>query len=160
MTEKPLTDQNILGVFPSPEDRALLNGILRDSNWTLQFTCSFLEAQIALRRSPVGVVISEGLLSDGHNWKDLLCEMQNMKHPPPLIVADRLADERLWAEVLNLGAYDLLAKPFEAKEVLHAVSTACQRRENERRITVLPKPVRSPEHSIVLETKVRTACAR
>ncbi len=160
MTEKPLTDQNILGVFTSPEDRALLGGILRNSNWTLKFTCSFLETQIALRRSPVGVVISEGLLSDGHSWKDLLREMQNMKHPPPLIVADRLADERLWAEVLNLGAYDLLAKPFEAKEVLHAVSTACQRRENERRTTVFPKPVQSAEHSIAPGTKVRTACAR
>jgi DNA-binding response OmpR family regulator len=50
--------------------------------------------------------------------------MQTLDYPPPLIVSDRLADERLWAEVLNLGAYDLLAMPFDAKEVLHAVSAA------------------------------------
>ena len=48
-------------------------------------------------------------------------------HPtPPLIVADHLGDERLWAEVLNLGCYDLLLKPFEAKEVLRVVSAAWQ----------------------------------
>jgi hypothetical protein len=48
------------------------------------------------------VVISEGRLSDGHSWKDLLLELQKIECPPPLIVADRLADGRLWAEVLNL----------------------------------------------------------
>jgi DNA-binding response OmpR family regulator len=55
-----------------------------------------------------------------------------MKEPPPLIIADRLADERLWAEALNLGADDLLATPFDATEVWHAVTTACRRHENER----------------------------
>jgi DNA-binding response OmpR family regulator len=36
-----------------------------------------------------------------------------------------LADEALWAEVLNLGGYDVLTKPFDPKEVHHAVSMAC-----------------------------------
>ncbi len=31
----------------------------------------------------------------------------------PLIVTDRLANEALWSEVLNLGGYDVVAKPFE-----------------------------------------------
>jgi DNA-binding response OmpR family regulator len=53
-----------------------------------------------------------------------------MDCPPPLIVSDRLADEQLWAEVLSLGGYDLLMKPFDAKEVHHAVSTACRRAEH------------------------------
>jgi CheY-like chemotaxis protein len=37
--------------------------------------------------------------------------------PPMLIVTSRLADDYLWAEALNLGAYDVLAKPFDASEV-------------------------------------------
>jgi DNA-binding NtrC family response regulator len=41
-----------------------------------------------------------------------------------LIVTDRLADERLWAEVLNLGGYDLLLKPFDPEELLRVVSSA------------------------------------
>ena len=44
-----------------------------------------------------------------------------------MIVADRLADERLWAEVLSLGAYDLVPKPFETKEILRVLSTAWRR---------------------------------
>ena len=34
------------------------------------------------------------------------------------------ADERLWAEALNLGAYDVLAKPFDRTEVMRVVSMA------------------------------------
>jgi hypothetical protein len=48
-----------------------------------------------------------------------------MDNPPRFIVADRLADNRLWSEVLNLGGWDLIAKPFDAKEVLHIVTVAC-----------------------------------
>jgi hypothetical protein len=35
-----------------------------------------------------------------------------------------LADERLWAEVLNLCGYDVLATPFHADEVLCSISSA------------------------------------
>jgi DNA-binding response OmpR family regulator len=41
-----------------------------------------------------------------------------------LIVTSDLADDRLWAEALNLGAYDVLAKPFRAAEVFRTVSLA------------------------------------
>lgn len=33
-------------------------------------------------------------------------------------------DARLWAEALNLGGYDVLAKPFDASEVNRAVDSA------------------------------------
>jgi len=36
----------------------------------------------------------------------LLADLQTRDHPPNLIASARLADERLQAEVLNLGGYD------------------------------------------------------
>jgi len=36
-------------------------------------------------------------------------------------VVSRLADERLWAEALNPGAYDMLLTPFEAEEVFRVI---------------------------------------
>ena len=54
-----------------------------------------------------------------------------MSIPPQLIVADRLADDALWAEVLNLGGYDLLMTPFEPEEVWRVVSMAWDFRERE-----------------------------
>ena len=139
MAEKPIANRTGVAVFPVGEDRTSLINIFSRSNWRLQFTCTLRETQTALSVSP-GVVISEVRLSDGHCWSDLLDEMQKMECPPPLIVADRLADEHVWAEVLNLGGYDLLAKPFDAKEVLHAVSTAGRRTEDEQEMARLRKP--------------------
>jgi hypothetical protein len=35
-----------------------------------------------------------------------------------------LADERMWAEVLNLGGCDVLARPFNGEEVIRTVTSA------------------------------------
>ena len=148
-----------MAVFPAGDDRTSLINILGRSKWKLQFTCTLRETQIALGVSP-GVVISGVRLSDDHSWNDLLYEMQKIERPPPLIVGERLADERLWAEVLNLGGYDLLATPFDAKEVRHAVSTACRRTENEQEMARLRKPVASAKPGAVPEIKVRAAFGR
>jgi DNA-binding NtrC family response regulator len=141
--EKPITNRTVLAVLPDRADRISLTGIFAHSHWILRFARGILQTRTALRESRVGVVISESCLNDGHGWKDLLQETQKMEHPLPLIVADRLADERLWAEVLNLGAYDLLAKPFDAREVLHAVTAACRRAESALAMSLLGGPARS-----------------
>jgi DNA-binding NtrC family response regulator len=121
--------QMVLAVLPVGEDRKMLEDIFGQSNWKVRFAKDFQEAQDELRTSPLAVVISDGCFPGG-NWKDLLFVLQEMPHPKPLIVADRLADDRLWAEVLNLGAYDLLIKPFDTQEVLRTVGLACKTGQN------------------------------
>ena len=51
--------------------------------------------------------------------------------PPNLILFSRLADESLWAKVLNLGGFDLLMTPFEPEEVLRVSFAAWSRWECE-----------------------------
>ena len=57
--------------------------------------------------------------------------------PDGLLIVDtvlsmsRLADEALWAEVLNLGGYDLLASPFDPIEVDRVVTLAWEFRARE-----------------------------
>jgi FixJ family two-component response regulator len=51
-------------------------------------------------------------------------------------VCSHLADEYLWAEVLNLGGCDVLAKPFEDHEVLRAAYMAWQSWKRRRAETV------------------------
>jgi FixJ family two-component response regulator len=83
------------------------------------------------------VVITETDFPDGLSWKELLEEIEDMREAQPLIVMSRIADGRLWAEVLNLGGYDLLMKPLDATEVLTIVTLAAQHSRTElvRRIT-------------------------
>jgi FixJ family two-component response regulator len=73
--------------------------------------------------SESGVVLCDEHLPDG-SWRDLLAAMEPLHDPPVLIVSSHIADERLWSEVLNLGAFDLLAAPFDSREVLRVVSLA------------------------------------
>lgn len=66
-------------------------------------------------------------------WKQLLEHFSTLKEPPFLIVTSRLADDRLWSEVLNLGAYDVLAKPFDVAEVTRVLTSARLRWEERYR---------------------------
>jgi DNA-binding response OmpR family regulator len=54
----------------------------------------------------------------------VLDETRLLAIPPVLIVTSRVADDYLWVEALNLGAYDVLAKPFDLTEVTRILSSA------------------------------------
>ncbi len=159
MAEARTTNLTVLAIFPGDEDQMSLSRILAHSSWNLTLLRNFRETQIALRKALPGVVISDSSLSDGHCWRDLLYEIENMEDPPLLIVADRLADDRLWAEVLNLGAHDLLAKPFDKREVLHVVSTAYRRREHQRLLRSLPRSPLSVTEMKELKTETELVAA-
>ena len=114
----------VLAVFPSGEQQALLCNIANHSDWDLEFAQTFQEARVALRGARTAIVISECCLPDGHSWKDLLDEISTLADLPKLIVASRSAEHRLWAEVLSLGAYDLVALPFDATDMRHVLKSA------------------------------------
>ena len=114
----------LLAIPACAEERNFLRTLFSASGWEIHLAQTFQEVLAAVRRRRVGVLLCESKFSDGHCWKDLLNEIQRLEFPPMLIVTDRLADERLWAEVLNLGGYDLLLKPFDPEEILRVVSSA------------------------------------
>ena len=47
-------------------------------------------------------------------------------------MASRFADDYLWVEALNLGAYDVLAKPFDITELTRSLSLAWLRSQRQR----------------------------
>lgn len=103
--------------------RAIFEGTLHTTHRAL----NCLQAMLCLQDRNVAVVVAEADLPDG-NWKDLLDIAANLPDPPLLIVFSRRADDMLWAEVLNLGGYDVLPVPFAAEEVLRTISLACEAR--------------------------------
>lgn len=113
----------VLAVTPFEEDRASLQEIFRHSNWNFERVDSCAAARNLLRTIPVHVVICERTLADGC-WRDLLDAVSKLPDPPHLIVASSSADDRLWSEVLNLGGYDILQKPFNRQEVFRVTSLA------------------------------------
>jgi len=114
---------DILLVSPAEADYTSLGHILDRSGWKLYWALNCREASGLLQQHSIGVVITAGELPDG-NWKSLLEAVTRLPISPSLIVASRLADECLWAEVLNLGGYDVLLTPFEPAEVFRVGSAA------------------------------------
>lgn len=94
-----------------------------DSRWVICTSASTAEALAALQAFPIRVILAESD-SPSSNWRGLLAGIQRLPEPPALILASRLADERLWAEALYLGAYDVLAKPFTQNELIRSVTGA------------------------------------
>ena len=108
------------------EDHRDLEAILAHSDWELHRACGCSEALTAIRERCPAIVICERELPDG-NWKDILDEARLLPEAPLVIVASRLADAFLWAEVLNLGGHDVLSKPFDQQDVTNSVGLARDR---------------------------------
>lgn len=123
--------RSVLAVLTSGEEQSALGEMLPGAEWDVRFAPTLRDAERALRSQPSGIVVSNARLADGSSWKDLLDMVQRMPVPPQFIVADRLADDALWAEVLNLGAYDLLTTPFVRQEVLRVLPMAWDFRRRE-----------------------------
>jgi hypothetical protein len=105
LNSSPQLTVRVLAALPDKDDRTAIGSIFAHSNWTIGFAENYEEVSSALAKTSFGVVIVEAYFTGGRNWKNVLDLTQAMPAPIPVIVTDRLADERLWAEVLNLGAY-------------------------------------------------------
>ena len=110
-------------------ERLFLQRIFRDAGWRLWEAPDRSGALDCLSRYPVQVVISQ---KDGPrwHWKEVLHDLCSLGRPPQLIVTSRTADDQLWAEVLNVGGYDVLPQPLNRDEVERVVAAA--RRQFER----------------------------
>ena len=122
----------VLAVSPFEDDHSSLGQIFRRSRWIIDTCHSFREACAVLQQNSVPVVLCDESLPDG-SWRDLLERASQSDNPPPVIVTSRLADDRLWSEVLSLGGYDLLCKPFRQSEVFRDVTLAFLHWKNHRK---------------------------
>jgi|SRR5208283_883035 len=131
-TREPVAQRiAVLSVSPAEEDHFYLQTILTNPRRTLYPDLAFTmtakrtisAAMSALKQGRVSIVMCEYDLSPG-SWKELLEFVEGLSAPPPLIVTSRVADERMWAEVLNLGGYDVLARPLNNEEVVRTITSA------------------------------------
>ena len=123
----------VLAVSPYEADLQTLSRILAHSAWTLDSVPSLAEARLFLANNAARVVLCEHKLADG-TWKDLFEEVSGFEQPPQIIVLSRTGDERLWAEVLNHGAWDVLVKPFHPQEVYRTVHQAWRHSNDSTRL--------------------------
>lgn len=124
--------RELLSASTFEEDHAWLEAVLGSGLWTVSTASTFAAALAQLRFGRAAVAICDQELE----WRELLETVLLLPAPPFVIVSSRLADEHLWAEALNLGAFDVLAKPFDILEVTRATDFAW--RHWQERPPVLP----------------------
>jgi DNA-binding NtrC family response regulator len=93
---------------------------------TIDHAGTLRQAQTKLQDEAYEVVLAETEMPDG-DWLDALHLVRQCPRDCQVVVTGPHADARLWAEALNLGAYDVLVQPFYEPEVRRILSNACSR---------------------------------
>ncbi len=117
--------QQVTALLVMPEERH--SRLIRclstlDANVLTAQTCG--EAAQLLHDEPaVCVVLTDLSLPDG-SWFDVLNRVGDEHREAKVVVCARVADERLWTQVLEAGGFDVLVEPYQAREVLRIVTAA------------------------------------
>ncbi len=130
LTKLPPSDQRateILVVSSANPNRDQLRLLFAEPDWRVHVVRSMWEAAQLLDRRPIDVILCDHKLADG-DWTDILAFASSAPFQPRVIVTSRHADERMWAEVLNLGGHDVLLEPFDSNEVRRVVQMALRLR--------------------------------
>ena len=78
------------------------------------------QARRAIRLHAPTIVVCDA--QENGDWQQLLEDARAAQCL--ILVVSPHADERLWAEVLNLGGFDVLALPFDREELRRSLSSA------------------------------------
>jgi len=124
----------ILFISGHRDDARHVSEMLHELPMAIDHAGSVGQARTKLRQKQFHAVLTEAALPDG-NWLDVLHLTRTIASEPEVIVTDKQADARFWAEVLNLGAFDLLPQPFYEPEVRRILNNVCTRRGLSRAAT-------------------------
>lgn len=91
--------------------------LLEDSGYAVFSTDSIS----AVARAHAAAVVCD---ADHVNWREALVRLSHLN--VPVIFVSSQADERLWVQMLEAGAFDLLQKPCRAADLKRAVALAAE----------------------------------
>lgn len=101
-----------------------LQGIFKMMNWRLTRVPDWQQALKRADASQTTHFLYEHVSGDNGSWIRALDAVKALPNTPSFILTSRLADERLWVDILNRGGYDLLLQPFDSIEVTRVVAAA------------------------------------
>src|SRR5580658_4471574 len=106
-----------LVVHQNSETLATLKGALERQGMCVILAESRQQANRILGgQNPAPLVFTDTQLPDG-TWADILTEAARATQPVNVIVVARVVDTRFYMKVIEKGAFDFLAPPFEATDL-------------------------------------------
>jgi len=119
----PLPTTNVVFLTPFSPDAETVSRELACTSMRVHHATSLAQAENLLELTQAHVLVAETIFAGG-NWEDAV-ELLSERHPNvALVVTAAHADERLWAEAINRGAYDLIPKPFYGPELCRILESA------------------------------------
>ena len=116
----------VLCISVHRDDARKLSQMLHALPVALEHARTLAQARAKLLSTDYDVILTESAFPSG-TWLDVLHLVREAPRDVRVIVTDPKADARFWTEALNLGAFDLLAQPFEENEVRRIIQNACAR---------------------------------
>ena len=111
-------------VHQNSETLATLRGALERQGMRIIHAQSRAQAKRMLGGlNPAPLVFTDTQLPDG-TWADVLALAQKAKLPVNVIVVARVVDTRFYVDVIETGAFDFLAPPFNATDLAYVVRSA------------------------------------
>lgn len=114
----------LVGIYEN--DRLLVRDVFDRTGWQLVEAWDRVSGLRSLMHNKIQVVIA-GKDLPNWPWKRVLDDLHLLAPAPQLIVTSTNADDYLWAEALNIGAFDVLHQPFHREEVERVVAAARRR---------------------------------
>jgi DNA-binding NtrC family response regulator len=114
----PPADQHcpILAICSLQTDTSALEVVARTEGWQIGFAPTLDEAIERLTRSKSPIVIFDKDLPFC-DWRQVLLELTRVAPASVILVASSNDADSLWEEVVELGGYEILQKPFERGKV-------------------------------------------
>ena len=117
----PLSPAVVILATPFARDLQYLRQLIEEKQMEPVAAGAYREVLAAIGRfGAMAVVCDESL-----QWRDLLSRLAEDCDPPRMIVVAAASSQGLWAEVLSLGGFDVLTKPFLKNEVERVLAQAC-----------------------------------
>jgi two-component system, response regulator RegA len=112
--------ETILVVTPDRENIRIVQTAAAERYLETIVAHTYREALGAAAKKAMALIFCDRDLPDG-SWKDLLSRLVTNPEPPRLVVVAEPSDQALWAEAINLGAYDVIARPLHKRETQHVI---------------------------------------
>ena len=111
-------------VHNQSETLATLRGVLERLGLNVVQAESYAQAKRWLGGlNPIPLVFTDAQLPDG-NWADVVAMAGKAAQPVNVIVVARVVNTRFYVEVIEYGAFDFIAPPFNATDLAYVVRTA------------------------------------
>jgi len=123
----------LLLIDPDLQVQELINEVFPPDSAEVTFEESLESWEKVVKDNSSLDVILMDLTNPVERCFELVSQLKDMCPPTEIILISRIADDYLWVESVQRGAYDLLPKPLHRNEVHRIVTNATQKSRATRR---------------------------